>query len=98
PVLYTLSLHDALPIYDLDWPLLEEIVYSLDHRGYLEYPLDDIVKALNERNGGAAHHQYTPEEAQWALETIQSLEPKGVGARNLRSEEHTSELQSRENL
>jgi RNA polymerase sigma-54 factor len=97
-------------IDELDWPLLEQIVYSLDARGYLTYPLEDIVKATNQNqrssspasnggvqqsspasnggvqqsspasNGGA---QYTLEEAQWALSVIQSLEPKGVGARDL---------------
>jgi RNA polymerase sigma-54 factor len=72
-------------IDDLDWPLLEEIIHSLDSRGYLEYPLEDIVKALNERSSPAREggEPFTVEEAQWALEQIQNLEPKGVGARNL---------------
>jgi RNA polymerase sigma-54 factor len=60
---------------ELDLPLLEEIVYSLDYRGYLTYPLEDVVKALDGR--------YTLEEAEWALRTVQGLEPRGVGARSL---------------
>jgi RNA polymerase sigma-54 factor len=60
---------------ELDWPLLEAIVYSLDERGYLEYPLADIAKSLEGR--------YTLEEVEWALGVIQSLEPRGVGARDL---------------
>jgi RNA polymerase sigma-54 factor len=60
---------------ELDWPLLEHLVHSLDHRGYLEYPLEDVAKALQGR--------YTLAEVEWALHEIQKLEPRGVGARNL---------------
>lgn len=60
---------------ELDWPLLEAIIYSLDERGYLEYPLEDLCKSFNGR--------YTMEEVEWALGLVQSLEPKGVGARDL---------------
>lgn len=87
-------------IDELDWPLLELIVYSLDSRGYLTYPLEDIVKAANRRGldalvqandsaqaadpGEAARAtSYTLDEAEWALSVIQSLEPRGVGARDL---------------
>ncbi|MCA8936046.1 MAG: RNA polymerase factor sigma-54 [Planctomycetes bacterium] len=62
-------------IDDLDWPLIEAILYSLDHRGYLEYPLEDIIKAFDGR--------YSLDEAEWALGVVQSLEPRGVGARDL---------------
>lgn len=60
---------------DLDWPLLEHLVHSLDHRGYLEYPLEDVAKVLQGK--------YTLAEVEWALHEIQKLEPRGVGARNL---------------
>lgn len=60
---------------DLDWPLLEHLAHSLDHRGYLETPLEDVSKSLGGR--------YTTEEIEWALGEIQKLEPRGVGARNL---------------
>jgi RNA polymerase sigma-54 factor len=64
-----------LEVDELDLPLIEQIIYSLDPRGYLEYPLEDIVKSLNGR--------YTLEEAEWALRFVQSLEPRGVAARSL---------------
>ncbi|MBK8208260.1 MAG: RNA polymerase factor sigma-54 [Planctomycetes bacterium] len=64
-----------LEIDELDLPLVEEIIFSLDPRGYLEYPLEDVAKALDNR--------YTLEEAEWALGVVQSLEPKGVAARTL---------------
>ncbi|MCZ7606229.1 MAG: RNA polymerase factor sigma-54 [Planctomycetota bacterium] len=60
---------------ELDWPLLEAIIYSLDERGYLEYPLEDLCKSFDGR--------YTMEEVEWALGLVQSLEPAGVGARDL---------------
>ncbi|MCC6465119.1 MAG: RNA polymerase factor sigma-54 [Planctomycetes bacterium] len=60
---------------ELDWPLVEALVYSLDSRGYLAYPLEDILKGLGGR--------YSLEEAQWALSLVQGLEPRGVGARTL---------------
>ena len=59
----------------LDWPLLEHVCHSLDRRGYLVYPLNELVASLDTR--------YSLEEAQWALEVVQSLEPRGVGARDL---------------
>ena len=62
-------------IDELDWPLLEQMVYSMDHRGYFEYPMPDIVKSLEGR--------YSLEEVEWALGVIQDLEPRGVGARDL---------------
>jgi RNA polymerase sigma-54 factor len=64
-----------LEIDELDQPLLEAIIFSLDHRGYLEYPLADIAKSLEDK--------YSMEEVEWALHLVQSLEPKGVGARDL---------------
>lgn len=60
---------------ELDWPLVEAVVYSLDTRGYLAYPLEEILKGLGGR--------YSVDEAQWALSLVQGLEPRGVGARTL---------------
>lgn len=60
---------------DLDWPLLEHLCHSLDHRGYLEYPLEDIARSLGGR--------YSQAEIEWGLGEIQKCEPRGVGARNL---------------
>src|SRR5690606_42165405 len=75
--IYTLSLHDALPIFA--------------HAGIIDLlELPDLLHRLGERRREAAHvgdHH---------------LHAGGVSGSNdfvgLRSEEHTSELQSRENL
>jgi RNA polymerase sigma-54 factor len=60
---------------EAEWPLLEQIVYSLDSRGYLAYPLEDVVRSLDGR--------CTQEQAHAALAKVQALEPRGVGARSL---------------
>src|SRR5690606_40538897 len=84
-VLYTLSLHDALPI--------------LDHArlGY-NYRLDEMSAAL-----GLAQIQRIDDllakraqVAAWYNERIDTID--GIHKPHIRSEEHTSELQSRENL
>ncbi len=56
-----------------DAPLFEAIVHSLDERGYLSYPLQDIAN-----QAGASLS-----DAEQALCEVQALEPKGVGARDL---------------
>src|SRR5690606_42087414 len=74
--IYTLSLHDALPIseklidYSAHFPIVE-----LDSSFYAVQPERNIRKWINE----------TPEGFQFVVKAY-------------RSEEHTSELQSRENL
>lgn len=62
-------------IAEKDWPLLEQIVWSLDERGWLAYPLQDVAASL----GGDA----AVEDAERLLALLQTLEPRGVGARNL---------------
>jgi RNA polymerase sigma-54 factor len=52
----------------------ESIIGNLDEDGYLSASLDEIAQA-----GG-----HTPEDLQEALRVVQSLDPAGVGARNLR--------------
>ncbi len=54
----------------------ENIIYNIDDNGYLAYPLEDVLESMD---GGA-----TLDQAQRALEIIQSLDPPGVGARDLR--------------
>jgi RNA polymerase sigma-54 factor len=53
----------------------EAIIYSIDTSGYLVRPLEDIVPSLEK--------PLPLEEIKEALKIIQSLEPPGVGARNL---------------
>src|SRR5690606_40889430 len=87
PAIYTLSLHDALPIspvvrdnFDAD-PCLVQVLQDAHHLA--------MVKAVRRQDGHLA-----------------TLGPRGRVARKAhrrrrlgdRSEEHTSELQSRENL
>src|SRR5690606_41948912 len=87
PALYTLSLHDALPIWQYPVP------GEHDQRGADQRLVRDRVRDLAERGdqavaagdpavhevGAAGHQEYQ-------------------AGRDPRSEEHTSELQSRENL
>jgi RNA polymerase sigma-54 factor len=77
------SLHDYLndQITFLDIPeeqtkLLRFLITHLDEKGYLKGPLEEI---------GRAYEKFvTPEELQVALQTLQHLEPPGIGARDLR--------------
>jgi len=52
-----------------------DIIYNIDDAGYLQYPLADLVAGAKER--------YSVEDAEAALRLVQSLEPAGIGARNL---------------
>lgn len=56
-----------------DRPLFEAIVHSLDERGYLSYPLQDIANQAG----------VSLSDAEEALREVQELEPRGVGARDL---------------
>ena len=53
----------------------EYILYNIDEKGYLRYPLEDIIKPLE----GEA----STEDAELALTYVQKLEPAGVGARTI---------------
>jgi RNA polymerase sigma-54 factor len=56
--------------------LAEYIIYNLDDNGYLKLDLHDVIRDF----GGQA----TLEQAEEALRLVQSLDPPGVGARDLR--------------
>ena len=56
--------------------LAKQIVFNINDRGYLLYPLEEIRIPLAE--------PFTPEQMEEALTLVQSLEPPGVGARDLR--------------
>jgi RNA polymerase sigma-54 factor len=64
-----------LPEAEKDEALAEQIVFNLDDNGYLACPLEDVVAPLADR--------YTIAEAENVLAKIQTLEPKGVGARTV---------------
>ncbi|MCF6150153.1 MAG: RNA polymerase factor sigma-54 [Candidatus Kuenenia sp.] len=53
----------------------ENIIYSVDNSGYLSVPLEEIVCSLEK--------PVSVEEGEKALKIVQTLEPPGVGARNL---------------
>src|SRR5690606_41934048 len=93
-VVSTLSLHDALPIWDRDLFLAE-----LDHVSFPE--LDNVVHFL----GVYRHHLAGPDQSAVAAHCINERRVQQsadflrvVREVDDRSEEHTSELQSRENL
>ncbi|MCI0652753.1 MAG: RNA polymerase factor sigma-54 [Planctomycetes bacterium] len=75
--------------------LTQEIVYNLDHRGFLLYPLPEILEALNrppaESQNGVEQYGIPIalpiglEELEAALGVVQGLDPAGVGALDLRS-------------
>src|SRR5690606_42158701 len=87
--IYTLSLHDALPISDQDslppYPVLDDILECLVE---LEMSTEDIV--------GRGHDEATVHRIEHLLYIAEYK--RRQSAPGVRSEEHTSELQSRENL
>jgi len=71
----------------------DEFIGNINDDGYLASPVDDIVRALNEVVTKAAEEAgrdiddlplYTIDEGQKMLAIIQSLDPPGVGAQDLR--------------
>src|SRR5690606_41279451 len=94
--IYTLSLHDALPIYG-----------SVHGPGYSGG--EGITGSYPHPTGGAFaddFHVYavdwTPDSITWSVDGVayQTITPADLGGNEwvFRSEEHTSELQSREKL
>jgi RNA polymerase sigma-54 factor len=78
-----ISLQDHLfrqiVLMDLDETLqllCENIIYNIDHRGYLQYPLSEILNSLGDE-------RLTLEKAEEALEIIHNLDPTGIGGANL---------------
>src|SRR5690606_41691966 len=89
PALSTLSLHDALPIFAVwspGFPVLSRRVV--------------IVSPLGKRLAGAMAQLSEPAVVQDVLLSTQLVLATGpsLDTQSQRSEEHTSELQSRENL
>jgi RNA polymerase sigma-54 factor len=89
-------LHDQLTLLRLsprELLLGEEIIGNITDEGYLACPLPTVVQSLNEflEEAGsdwgdtpAERRPYSEEEAERMLATIQSFDPPGVGARDLR--------------
>ena len=71
-------LFDQYTLLDVPAELLEvaeNIVYNIDDDGYLQYGLAEILESMDQRA--------TLAQAEHALAIIQSLDPPGVGARDL---------------
>src|SRR5690606_41706027 len=96
--LYTLSLHDALPIFGDKVRRLESILgEGVEEGDIFTYRGGDYDQFVSDRNGkslGTAFPQ------RWELVTTKTKEDDSMEFKvgDKRSEEHTSELQSRENL
>lgn len=67
-----LAYHDLDPETEL---VCENIIANLDDRGYLAYPLEEIVESLDQ--------EVSQEAAEHALKLVQSFEPAGVAARDI---------------
>ncbi|WP_145249702.1 RNA polymerase factor sigma-54 [Aeoliella mucimassa] len=82
-------LHHQLSWFEIESEvrlMAERIIYSLDSNGYLKLPLVEVIPpAAVDLNGNAEqYHAQQMEIAEKALSVVQSLDPPGVGARNLR--------------
>src|SRR5690606_41445110 len=94
--IYTLSLHDALPILANVDSIAQELTWQMGRP--IRYSPYEITGGLQERA------RYMISVAERALEDIQAQDKAGFTRfirrepLGTRSEEHTSELQSRENL
>src|SRR5690606_41988316 len=88
-VFYTLSLHDALPIFGLDY----KIKFGAQLIAAMLFPLSGLW--INDMYG-VLFITYLPAWVGMPLTVFAVI--LIINAVNLRSEEHTSELQSRENL
>lgn len=75
----------GMRLSDEDRAALLVLIESLDGDGYLADPLEDIVARLAEMLDATSEDERTEltERLQCALKWLQSLEPTGVGARNL---------------
>src|SRR5690606_40033689 len=96
PVFYTLSLHDALPISRTYPNYRRSVTASFHLRGYVLYRLAiDPYRAHSDAalNMGDLYIQGI-DEISFRRCTYLGIQPQYLP----RSEEHTSELQSRENL
>src|SRR5690606_42123739 len=89
----TLSLHDALPIYRRDL-----VLHRVEDAG--EVDGDDLVPALDAHVGDRVRLAADPGVVAGDVQGAEALDGLAHHALVLlgRSEEHTSELQSRENL
>src|SRR5690606_41820920 len=94
--IYTLSLHDALPIYVNNEQ--RKIIYTQRDEILAESSLQDYIEEMIREVMQGMIANYIPPESihdQWDIEGLELALREEL---SIRSEEHTSELQSRENL
>ncbi len=72
----------GMSLSELDRAALLVLIESLNDDGYLEDPLDEIAASLNP-DGDAEVQEELLDRLRCALKWLQSLEPAGVGARDL---------------
>src|SRR5206468_12190086 len=93
PAPYTLSLHDALPIFDSFWEIRQPRLHSFRYVHKNGWDWDGILTVVRV---SPKSEQIEPADA------ATGIDDKGRGslwlAYDIRSEEHTSELQSRSDL
>jgi len=78
PITLQEHLKNQLELSDVDEEIklnAEQIIFNIDDRGYLLYELDEILLSLD--------REVTSVQMEEALRVVQSLEPRGVGARSL---------------
>jgi RNA polymerase sigma-54 factor len=85
-MLMRLSPHEVL--------LGEEMIGNIDENGYLTCSVEEVLEGLNQwvidagedwaRDAGEELEPFTMEQAEEMLRLIQSFDPPGIGARNLR--------------
>src|SRR5205085_10897775 len=86
PEIHALSLHDALPI---SWVAVDDGLASRFPQSALEHP-NGLVRLVRIDLGEVPEHRH--------LRAREDRTRERAGARALRSEEHTSELQSQSNI
>lgn len=67
---------------DMAW--LETLIESLDDDGYLRDPLEDLEASIGDAFEEAFGERLDADELQLGLTLLQSMDPMGVGARDLR--------------
>jgi RNA polymerase sigma-54 factor len=89
-------LHDQLTLLRLsprELLLGEEIIGNISDEGYLECPLEEVVRSLNEflqeqgsdwGETASEREPYSRDDAERMLATIQNFDPPGIAARDLR--------------
>src|SRR5690606_41536141 len=91
----SLSLHDALPICLAD-SLVSRCFGSI-HLFCSRYVNNDLRDLWNRSRGSIENQSRVARQGEFAIH-LARRSPSAAGCGHLRSEEHTSELQSRENL